>query len=577
MKLLFMKKITLLIILVSLCGILSYVVPQLPMYFWRIYDLLKPFSVDFLTLNISNGNNVQINFTLNILLLIGALLFQFTRGKEMRLIRFLFSIIFASKIIEIITSFIFLCLSIGDAEAYFSWWTFLLSSIINIGWIYLSYRILLDLNKSRELDIQRAKYKEAVSESYIAASSTQRIFHLFIDLLVTILIFSNLFKLLIKTDALRSVLESIASVLGERGLILLIFVIFRVIYYVFFETIFQYSPAKFLSETKVIKNEEDTLTLKTAIYRTIYRFIPFEALSFIFNHTGWHDKWSDTSVIREKKTGVKGNYYFLLIPVIALCFIVTNYASFWYSSYLREVTFNEAHEKTMLEFDQKIKGLTTNDIIELYDKEDYNTLIYLKPEKINGNHIIFSLVSLDNTFEYHPDQESIEPFYVRNKTIWPEISLTKRNLKKGITANKYAGLNYLDPEQKRKSDKNEDEGIPLKGKKYIIKSIEPYFQPNLKLKDSYVNNNYIQLTITNMGWKANILKIDNVEGDIEWKGQFPQLIEGKRLGNYLTGTIKSESNKIKFDIVAQDSTHKLHVYRVEKDGPGEIENFTKIK
>lgn len=572
-----MKKITLLIIVISLFGIVSYVIPQLPMYFWRIYDLLKPFSVDFLTLDISNNNNRQVGFVLNILLLTGALLFHYTRGNEMRLIRFLFSIILSSKILEIITSFLFLCLSIGNPEAYFSWWTFLLSSIINIGWIYLSYRVLLNLNKSRELDIQRAEYNNAVSELYIAASSTQRIFHLLVDLLVTLLIFSNLFKLLIKTEELRSVLESIASVLGERGLVLLMFVFFRLIYYAFFEAIFQYSPAKFLSETKVIKNEEDALTLKTVIYRTIYRFVPFEALSFIFNHTGWHDKWSNTSVIKEKRTGVKGNYYFLMIPVVALCFIATNYASFWYSSHLRAVTLSEAHEKTMLEFDLKIKGLTTNDIIELYDKEDYNALIYLKPEKINGDHIVFSLVSLDNTFEYHPDQESIEPFYVRNKTVWPVISLTKTNLKKGITAELNAGSNYLDPEQKRKSDKNEDEGVPLKGKKYIIKSIEPYFQPNLKLKDSYVNSNYIQLTITNIGWKANILKIDNVDGDIEWKGQFPQLIEGKRLNNNLTGIIKRKSDKIKFDIVAQDSTNRLHVYRVEKDGVGQIESFTKIK
>lgn len=569
-----MKKITFLIAVISLCGILSYVFPQLPMYFWRIYDLLKPFNLDFLTADISSVSNRHINFAFNILLLIGGLLFYFTRGNEMRLIRFLLAIILSSKTIEILVFFLSLCLSIGKPEAHFSWWTFSLYSIMDLGWIYFSYRVLLDLNKSREPDIQRAEYKDAVSDIYIAASSTQRIFHLFIDLLVTILIFSSLFKFLIKTQELRSVLESIASMLGAQGLVLVIFGFFRLIYYVFFEAIFQNSPAKLLSETKVI-GDEGILRPKTAIYRTVCRFVPFDAISFVFNYTGWHDKWSNTSVIREKRTGIKGNYYFLLVPLIALCFTVASYTSLWYSNYLRVVELNEAQEKTVIEFDQKIKGLSTNDIIELHDKDDYNVLVYLKPEKINGDHITFSLVSLDNTFEYHPDKETIESFYLRNKTVWPIISLTKNNLKKGVATELDEPSIYLDREPTEKPWKNE--GIPLKGKYYLIKSIEPYFQPNLKLNDGDVSGNYIQLVIANKGWKANILKIDNVEGDIEWKGQFPKLIEGRRSRIYLIGTIKNKADKIKFDIVVQDSTNRLHFYRVEKNGFGRIENFTKIR
>lgn len=60
------------------------------------------------------------------------------------------------------------------------------------------------------------------------------------------------------------------------------------------------SLGKFVTKTKVVGLEGYPPTTNNYLIRTLVRFVPFDALSFLFNgSTGWHDKWSDTMVIDE--------------------------------------------------------------------------------------------------------------------------------------------------------------------------------------------------------------------------------------------------------------------------------------
>jgi uncharacterized RDD family membrane protein YckC len=74
------------------------------------------------------------------------------------------------------------------------------------------------------------------------------------------------------------------------------------LYYVIFEAIWQRTPGKFITGTKVITVEGRKPSIGTIAKRTLIRFIPFEAFSFLGERVyGWHDKWSGTYVIKAKR------------------------------------------------------------------------------------------------------------------------------------------------------------------------------------------------------------------------------------------------------------------------------------
>lgn len=72
------------------------------------------------------------------------------------------------------------------------------------------------------------------------------------------------------------------------------------IYYFTFESIFMRTRGKFITGTKVVKDDGTEPNVGTIAKRTISRFIPFEPLS-IFSFSGcWHDSISNTTVVEIK-------------------------------------------------------------------------------------------------------------------------------------------------------------------------------------------------------------------------------------------------------------------------------------
>ncbi|MGD1949236.1 MAG: RDD family protein [Leptolyngbyaceae cyanobacterium] len=67
-------------------------------------------------------------------------------------------------------------------------------------------------------------------------------------------------------------------------------------YYFFFELLFQATPGKLITQTRVISRQEAPLEASTIALRTLIRLVPFEPFSFLFGE-GWHDKWSNTMVV----------------------------------------------------------------------------------------------------------------------------------------------------------------------------------------------------------------------------------------------------------------------------------------
>lgn len=70
-------------------------------------------------------------------------------------------------------------------------------------------------------------------------------------------------------------------------------------YYIFFEGLFQVTPGKLITRTRVVDLNGNKPTFLQIVGRSFARFVPFEPFSF-FGSTadGWHDRWSGTRVVR---------------------------------------------------------------------------------------------------------------------------------------------------------------------------------------------------------------------------------------------------------------------------------------
>ena len=59
------------------------------------------------------------------------------------------------------------------------------------------------------------------------------------------------------------------------------------------------SIGKFITVTRVVTIDGNQPTMGDLFTRNISRAVPFDQLSFLGNN-GWHDKWSDTRVVKSK-------------------------------------------------------------------------------------------------------------------------------------------------------------------------------------------------------------------------------------------------------------------------------------
>ncbi len=72
-------------------------------------------------------------------------------------------------------------------------------------------------------------------------------------------------------------------------------------YYVPLEALTGRTIAKFITKTRVVSEDGDSISFMQVIGRTLCRFIPFEPFSFLGGDAvGWHDKLSKTRVITTK-------------------------------------------------------------------------------------------------------------------------------------------------------------------------------------------------------------------------------------------------------------------------------------
>ncbi len=133
-------------------------------------------------------------------------------------------------------------------------------------------------------------------QSFAHASKTKRFINFFIDTFI--------FYILV---ILLGVFMGLG---GVDYLIETYYLLFNLLFYLFYVgTYFVFEMyangktiGKYITSTRVVMEDGQPIQAKNILGRSFARLVPFEAFSFLFSeHTGWHDRWSGTQVVDEKK------------------------------------------------------------------------------------------------------------------------------------------------------------------------------------------------------------------------------------------------------------------------------------
>jgi uncharacterized RDD family membrane protein YckC len=130
----------------------------------------------------------------------------------------------------------------------------------------------------------QAPDSEDADEAWLDASGGARFANLLIDQLV-----------------LNAVAYAIAYALTASGVkeVAAFFQLLIVVgYYVLFEALFQRTPGKFITGTKVIAYGGGKPSFGQIVGRSFARLVPFEWFSFLGGSGGWHDTWTRTRVVK---------------------------------------------------------------------------------------------------------------------------------------------------------------------------------------------------------------------------------------------------------------------------------------
>lgn len=140
-----------------------------------------------------------------------------------------------------------------------------------------------------------ASFGEA-STPIVLASTGQRFRTMLLDL-IFYFIFAFIFGFVLSLIGLGDLIQNMNDTL--LGIVIIL------IYYVPQEAFSGRTLGKLITGTKAVKEDGTELSFGQALGRTLCRFIPFEAFSFLGGNgrpRGWHDKIPKTKVISVRRT-----------------------------------------------------------------------------------------------------------------------------------------------------------------------------------------------------------------------------------------------------------------------------------
>lgn len=562
------KKITTISISALILGLFTQMIPMFAFtpYQWitrlvKIVRVLSPnINLSYISDRLYTYHNFKTGFEINFLdlsvyalILFGTIFYLKSRGKEIRLLRFTFSIILLTKVLSVF-SFVISIIFYGKFLQGESFYVVLniLSITADIVWLLTSYIVIKML--SQKIGLIKHKTKENLTD-YVDSPKAQRFLHHILDLILSITICSRLVIFFF-----REFLGQIEDVFGERAAMYFVIIVSHLIYLVLFELVFKATPAKLLTGSRVVMASDDKITIKTVFLRSISRHVPFEAFSYLGEGNGWHDKWLKTRVVKEENFGVPVKKYLWIIAIFAVKGILSyvgHEAKDRYDSYQwKKNKYNNKIEN----IEASLNVLSTDYFFEINDVRDkYETghdTYYLKVDSINQKFVTFKYFKME---DYSPSIYEIEKYYENNKIKIPSTRILKKELNMSYTDDygdfkdmKRDGLNF----------------IPESEKKYFISESFCAYKPNITLLTTGgYGQGYISIELGNDGWPAELIDIKNIEGNLNWTNELPQKVKSKvhysDRGIILRAENFEYGQPYKFQITLLDSIGRIEEYLIE--------------
>ncbi len=143
-----------------------------------------------------------------------------------------------------------------------------------------------------EIPKQRSEaYRTRITVKTVSAGA--RFGHYILDLIIFYILAIGIMAGIVIATGDEAFLDSGLGNLLQYG--------FLVFYYFFFEAVFQTTPGKLATQCVVVDEYGQKPTVGQILGRSFSRLVPFEAFSCLGDYSrGWHDKWSDTYVVRKK-------------------------------------------------------------------------------------------------------------------------------------------------------------------------------------------------------------------------------------------------------------------------------------
>jgi hypothetical protein len=334
-------------------------------------------------------------------------------------------------------------------------------------------------------------------------------------------------------------------------------IIARLIYYCFFEITLQASPAKMLTETRVISDDGDKPTPGAVIKRTLSRFIPFNALSF-FGHAGWHDTISYTQVVNEQRTGVSGSRYLLIFPGIFLVALGSYLIHEAYENHQSYLYRKNEHNEMVEHFRSNIANLTTSHVIKIEDvKDSYGDDIYLKIEEIDGENIVAAMIRRQHSYSKSlVEIEELYNYYKAGHSLL-EIPLKRSDFEQA----------YTPDYDHYRANKLNTRPLLLDQREFRIVEIDRLFGPSIHDRGTGSVSSDISMALLNYGWPAEVVSLETLEGTVQWTNALPlevPTVEGHDYPSFhIHCTNYQRGDKYKFKMVVKDSLDHTQTYIIE--------------
>lgn len=511
------KRITIATLVISSLAIIIEILPLIvvPSSISKTYPVLYYFgnvvSVQFLNRafgevhgNSPIGNTNYFELFFYVLMLLGGILYWVSNQREVRLIRFTFSIIGVTAAIGVLSSIFVVAMYYKEyvaRDGSFVWMLYAFPKAILL--VYLSMWVLKEIAKTISLDT----YVDAAGEETLTSTpKIQRFFHHITDTILSVLICSPLLLPLMKF------LSWVEDIMGERTTIFLVVVLCRLVYYVLFESILGASAAKLLTGSRVVTFSGQRPDPYNVLLRSLCRNIPFEPISF-FGRSGWHDTLSETDVVKEKHNGVPASRYLWIIPATAVIGLASYFGYDAYKDY-------QYHKRERAAFDAKVKlwmhkldHPSSSLFILLEEQSSYPYRgTYLKIDSVIGDQLKVRtlVVGSDNMSRLSIADSFEDPSTAEVATI--KLS----DLRSAVTTD------YDNDRHDRKSFRKILPGDLDFTVENIFTKNEPVFNDG----GGSLGQGEISMELENCGWPVEIVEVKIIDGNLQWVDPLPMSLEG---------------------------------------------------